>query len=121
MKKNRKCIILCGNKEAGLLEETQGGFRFAYFQEYLNQNSPPISLTLPVRKQPYESDHLFSFFYGLLPEGQRKRNLCRDYKIDDNDYFGILLISARDDTIGNILIRDISDEKDEFPLEDDSL
>ncbi len=121
MKKSRKCIILCDNEEAGLLEETQGGFRFAYFQDYLNKNSASISLTLPVRKQPYESDHFFSFFYGLLPEGQQKRNLCKDYKIDENDYFGILLISARDDAIGNILIKDISAEKDEFPVEDDSL
>ena len=30
----------------------------------------PISLTLPKREEPYESEYLFLFYTYLLPEGE---------------------------------------------------
>jgi serine/threonine-protein kinase HipA len=37
---------------AGLLKETDDGYEFAYLPEYLTQAREPISLTMPLRKEP---------------------------------------------------------------------
>ncbi len=52
---------------AGILtEEAQDAYVFAYAPDY---NGPPISLTMPVRSDPYGFDTFPAFFDGLLPEG----------------------------------------------------
>ena len=48
---------------------------------------------------------LFPFFYGLLSEGINKDIQCRLYKIDENDDFTRLLLTAREDTIGSITVK----------------
>lgn len=43
---------------------------FEYAKEYLERkDAHPISLTLPLREKPYESETILPFFDGLLPEG----------------------------------------------------
>ena len=55
---------------AGTLSETEDGYRFAYDADYLSSENPrAVSLTLPLRDEPYDSSTLFSFFDGLIPEG----------------------------------------------------
>ena len=49
---------------AGHLEETNDGFAFTYDPVYL-PNGEAVSLTLPVRLEPYTSPTLFPFFQGL--------------------------------------------------------
>ena len=56
---------------AGLISETETGYRFAYDHNYLQNGGKLISVSLPLRPEPYESPRLFSFFDGLLPEGFR--------------------------------------------------
>jgi len=100
----RKAIIFYGEIEAGLLEETETGFRFTYSEEFLNSPSP-VSITLPVRKEPYEDRELFPFFQGLLPEGWYLDIVLMKMKIDRNDLFGILLATCGE-TIGMISIKE---------------
>jgi serine/threonine-protein kinase HipA len=109
--KYRRAEVICDGLAAGILEEVTEGYRFTYLPQYLNQKfrSSPVSLTLPLRAESYESPSLFAFFYGLIPEGSMREILCRRQRIDENDYFGILLLSTQEDTIGNILIRPLSD------------
>ena len=64
-----------------------------------------ISLTIPLRKEPYISKTLFSFFDGLIPEGWLLNVVSRNWKIDINDRFGLLLVSCKD-TIGNVSIEE---------------
>lgn len=93
---------------AGLLEETETGFRFTYESEYLRDaNTSPIGLTMPKRATPFESDHLFPFFYGLLAEGVAKDIQCRELRIDENDSFGRLLKSAGSDPIGSVTVEEV--------------
>jgi serine/threonine-protein kinase HipA len=40
----------------------------------------------------------------MLPEGTNKQAICKLNKIDLNDYFGLLLTVATEDTIGAITI-----------------
>lgn len=101
----RNAFIYIREVFAGILSETDEGYSFAYDNEYLeNPLNPPVSLTLPLRQEPYSSNVLFSFFDGLIPEGWLLDEVINNWKIDRKDRFGILLVSAID-PIGAISVR----------------
>lgn len=108
----RKAIVLYKETEAGLLTQHEdGSYTFQYKGLWVDNDSmPSISLTLPKRHEEYKSDHLFPFFYNLLPEGTNKRMVCKQHKIDYDDYFSLLMITARIDTIGAVKVSQISDK-----------
>lgn len=97
---------------AGFIDKAEnGGYIFTYEDSYFkNQQSPPISLTLPKSSRQHQSEKLFPFFFGLLSEGINKDIQCRLYKIDENDDFTRLLLTAGDDTIGAITVKPEDDE-----------
>lgn len=102
----RKARILYKNEEAGILiQHDNGSFTFKYENSWMSDASKPaISLTLPKSQQQYRSDFLFSFFYNMLPEGSNKQIVCKLNKLDSNDYFGLLLTTAKNDNIGAIKV-----------------
>ena len=102
-----KGIVYNNGITAGIIEKDVNGYYiFRYDAAYLNNNdTPPVSLTLPKTQQEYRSTLLFPFFYGLLSEGINKDIQCRLYKIDENDDFTRLLLTARYDTIGAITVK----------------
>jgi len=105
--KQRSAIVLYNGKLAGLLTKTGSRYRFTYDGAYLEKSdSRPVSITLPLRREPYESEALFPNFINILSEGANKRLQCRLLKIDENDYFGLLLATAKDDSIGPITIQE---------------
>jgi len=102
----RKADIYVHETKAGVLEETETGYRFQYDPEYLSQkDDEQVSLTLPIRKDPYESQVLFPFFDGLIPEGWLLDVVEDTWKVNPKDRMGILLVSCRD-TIGNVSVRE---------------
>lgn len=106
----RKGLVYNHGVLAGTLEETPDGFVFTYANEYLvAPDAQSISLTLPKRAEPYISKHLFAFFYGLLAEGTTRQLQCQHLKIDENDYFGLLLKTAHSDTIGSVTIVEVNE------------
>jgi len=101
----RKAFVYVCNQYAGLLEETDAGYSFAYDKKYLSSGTPlPVSLTLPLQERSFESRTLFAFFDGLIPEGWLLDIVSHNWKIDQNDRFGLLLAACRD-CIGNVSIR----------------
>ena len=81
------------------------GYSFEYDRDYLRSGgASAVSLTLPLSEETYSSKTLFSFFDGLIPEGWLLGVITRNWKIDQKDRFGLLLISCRD-AIGNVSIR----------------
>ncbi|GAB5520354.1 MAG: HipA N-terminal domain-containing protein [Rhodothermales bacterium] len=56
----------------------------------------PISLTMPVRPDPYLFDRFPPFFDNLLPEGWQLDALLRKAKLDKHDYLGQLLVVGGD-------------------------
>jgi serine/threonine-protein kinase HipA len=98
----RKARVLYKDLFAGVIEETEFGYRFTYAVEFIAKGIP-ISFTLPLRSEPYESKTLFSFFSGLLPEGWYMDLVTSKLKIDKNDKFGVLLATCRD-TIGAVSV-----------------
>lgn len=103
----RQAEIYFKGKKAGLLTQNdEGSFIFQYDDLWLSDTSKPsISLTLPKTKHPYTSDYLFPFFYNMLPEGSNKQVVCKHMRIDPDDYFGLLLTTARYDTIGAVTVK----------------
>lgn len=101
----RRGTVYYRDRIAGELVEDDDGYRFSYAADYLADGSvPSISLTLPKRTAPYYSEHLFSFFSGLLAEGVQKAIQCRYLKIDEDDEFGRLLATSRNDCIGAVYV-----------------
>jgi len=92
---------------AGYLErDALGQYRFSYEEHYFcDPQKPAISLTLPKQQRVHHSSELFAFFFGLLSEGVNKEIQCRALRIDENDHFKRLLLTAGEDTIGAITIK----------------
>ncbi|MBN1597360.1 MAG: HipA N-terminal domain-containing protein [Bacteroidales bacterium] len=97
-----------GNLAGTLIETDQGRFEFTYDNNYYNDSSmPAISLTLPKSQQTYTSEYLFPFFYNMLSEGTNRLVQSKHLRIDEQDFFGLLLATAKYDTTGAITIKQI--------------
>lgn len=82
---------------AGMLREDENGFSFVYDPSYLQQPyAEPISLSMPLRKEPYEDKVLFPFFDGLIPEGWLLNIAERSWKIKQRDRMSLLLACCKD-------------------------
>jgi HipA-like protein len=106
----RSAQILYKKEPAGVLtQHDDGSFLFSYSSEWIeNDEKPPVSLTLPKADNPFRSTYLFAFFYNMLPEGTNKNVICKQHRIDPSDHFGLLLVSAKYDTIGAVQVVEIS-------------
>jgi HipA-like protein len=102
----RQAKIVYKNEEAGLLiQHNDGSFTFRYHDTWMSDSKKSeISLTLPKNKQEYHSKFLFPFFYNMLPEGSNKQLICKYNRIDKNDYFGLLITIAQNDSIGAVTV-----------------
>ena len=101
-------IYFKGEKAGLLIQQDDGNFTYRYDDLWMADNTKPsISLTLPKNKQEYKSNYLFPFFYNMLPEGTNKLVVCKHLRIDNDDYFSLLLTTARYDTIGAVTVKKI--------------
>ncbi len=102
----KQLIILKNNIKAGVLTETdKGEYIYRYDDVYFNNNKmSAISLTLPKSQQEFRSKILFPFFFNILSEGVNLKLQCQQLKIDENDFFGLLMATAQFDTIGAISV-----------------
>ncbi len=98
----RRADIFQSGILAGYLQEEQdGGWFFEYVDGY---EEIPISLTLPVRKEPYTFKVFPAVFDGLLPEGEQLEALLKKHKIDRNDCFK-QLVTVGQDLVGSLSVR----------------
>ena len=96
----RQAKVLYKGIPSGVVSQADdGSFRFCY--------DPPISLVMAKREEPYTCKALFPVFFHLLPEGNNRVQLCRAFRLDLEDDFGLLLQIAKHDTIGAITIQEI--------------
>lgn len=105
MPTRRGCVYVHG-RFAGAIEERDDVFAFTYDREYLEiPDVPPVSLTLPLRAEPYASKTFLPFFDGLLPEGWLLDVAARHWKLDPRDRMGLLL-TVCEDCIGAVHVVD---------------
>jgi serine/threonine-protein kinase HipA len=107
MRACRSAQVFYQDTLAGYLAETPQGYLFQYAAAFLNRHTP-ISLSLPLQKDPFISPELFPFFRGLLPEGWYLDLVSTTQKVDEKDAFGLLLTTATQDSIGAVTIRPLS-------------
>ena len=109
MEAYRTAYVYVRETFAGILKETDAGYSFIYDTEYLDGENPlAVSLTLPLQKNEYRSKTLFSFFDGLIPEGWLLNVVSHNWKIDQKDRFGLLLVACKD-PIGNVQIKGVKE------------
>ncbi len=105
----RRGIVSLAGTFVGVIEETESGTRFTYDKSWLeNPQRLPISLTLPVRAEPYEYRGLHPFFENLLPEGWLLEISTAKLKIPKDDAFGLLLATCAD-CVGAVEIRNATE------------
>lgn len=103
----RQCEVYINKDKAGVLTETDDRqYIFTYDCHYLEDlSNTPVSLTMPLRQEPYRSGHLFPFFFNMLSEGENRAVQSQLLHIDQDDDFGIMLATAQFDTIGAVTIK----------------
>ncbi|HCC86008.1 MAG: HipA N-terminal domain protein [Bacteroidetes bacterium 38_7] len=106
----RKAAIKIENELAGWLTQDELGYHFVYEKSYaMKPGARPVSLTLPLRDEPYTSKVLFPFFDGLIPEGWLLDIAERNWKLNPRDRMGLLLVCCKD-CIGNVSVEAINEE-----------
>lgn len=100
----RKIGVWLYNKPAGTLSEDESGFIFCYEANYVGN---ALSLSMPVRAEPYISEELHPFFKGLAPEGWLRKRYSEIQKIDDKDLFGLLMQNGND-LLGAVILKEIT-------------
>ena len=93
----KKALIYFRDILAGRLAETEDGYEFQYETTYLARpQAEPISLTLPLREEAFQSPLLFPFFDGLIPEGWLLDVAMRNTDISILDRMSLLLLCCKD-------------------------
>lgn len=93
----RRAIVRLDGERVGTLVEHGRQVTFAYDAEWLaHGDAVPVSLTLPLRPEPYVSDGLHPFFENLLPEGWLLELATKKLKIAKDDAFGLLVATCAD-------------------------
>ena len=93
----KSALIYFKDSFAGRLSETDEGFVFQYDAVYLKSDeAQPISLTLPLQTEVYESPVLFPFFDGLIPEGWLLDVALRNTDVSILDRMSLLLLCCKD-------------------------
>ncbi len=100
----RQAKVYYKDELAGVLKETDKGYVFQYDKDFIKKNIP-ISVSLPVQQEPFESEKLFPFFRGLLPEGWYLDIVSATQHVDSRDMFGVLVSTTSVDTIGAVTLR----------------
>lgn len=108
----RQLEVYVNEVKAGVLTELKPGkgYTFVYSADYVASDLPPVSLSLPKRTEVYEAENLFPFFTNLLPEGANRRVVCREKRIDNNDFFGMLMATVGTDMIGSVNFREVEND-----------
>lgn len=95
---------------AGFIEQSEGEYKFTYDPEYLSSPlAQPVSLALPLRKEPYREKTMIPYFDGLIPEGWLLSIAEKNWKIDRKDRMSMLLTVCQD-CIGAVKVVDASEE-----------
>lgn len=105
--------VLFKNIHAGVVWQDENGYGFEYDKDYLQLKKPvAVSLTLPLREEPYLSNTMLPFFDGLIPEGWLLEITVKNWKVNPNDRMGLLLIACKD-CIGAVSVEPIETKEEE--------
>lgn len=108
-------VVSLDGQRVGRLEEIGEHTRFSYDASWLaRRDAVAVSLTMPLRPEPYETRGLHPFFENLLPEGWLLEIATSKLKISKDDAFGLLLATCAD-CVGAVEVRPVSAQDDPNP------
>lgn len=111
MKRSGK--VFFKDRLAGIVWQDENGYGFEYDKNYLQLKSAvPVSLTLPLRVEPYLQNTMIPFFDGLIPEGWLLDIIVKNWKVNVNDRMQLLLIACKE-CIGAVSIEPIEIKEEE--------
>ena len=94
---SRGAIVRLDGQRVGTLIEDDRTVSFQYDEAWLQHaGAVPVSLTLPLRNEPYATTGLHPFFENLLPEGWLLEIATSKLKISKDDAFGLLVATCAD-------------------------
>ena len=101
----KQAVVYWKTFKAGILTESK---------DYLTMpEAQSISLSMPLREEPFQSHTFLPFFDGLIPEGWLLDIAQKNWKIDVRDRMALLLACCRD-CIGAVSIEPVNvPEEDE--------
>ncbi len=75
----------------GSLTQTAGKLSFTYHDSWLaHPDSQALSCSLPLQADAFNDAQSRPFFAGLLPEGELRKLLARQFQVSDANSFGLL-------------------------------
>lgn len=78
-------------EKVGTLNQNDKGIQFQYDSTYLNQTrSRALSVSLPLRAEPFDSSKLQGFFEGLIPEGKTRIELAHRLGVSPSNWLSLL-------------------------------
>lgn len=90
---SRALDVYLHDQLAGTLTQADDGqLAFAYAADYLRENSPAISVSLPPREEPFPDAITRPYFSGLLPDERARRMLASALGVSEGNAFGLLEI-----------------------------
>jgi serine/threonine-protein kinase HipA len=97
--------VFFNDRRVGYLSKTKDGFIFKYDKDFLDSSDCfPIAYNFPLKSEEFTSKKLFPFFEGLVSEGWLLKIQSQSLKIDERDFFS-MLIENGEDLIGGIRIK----------------
>lgn len=83
--------VFLHDRRVGTLERLpQARLQFGYSKQWTGEGGAPLSLSLPVRADPFEHPECAPFFEGLLPEGDFLRATARAFHVSAQNPFALL-------------------------------
>ena len=81
------------DKFVGTLATTSNrGIAFQYDSNYLEHDTLPLSLSLPLRAEEYSQDECLPYFSGLLPEGSIRSQVSNYFHISETSIIKLLAL-----------------------------
>lgn len=86
-----KLVVVIGNETVGnLWLDDKKRFCFQYESKWTKTSQIPLSLSLPIRDEPYLDDESHAFFANLLPEQKIREVVARNLGVSSQNDFGLL-------------------------------
>lgn len=86
-----RLVVYIDNTVVGYLWlDKKRTFCFQYDENWLQKCTIPLSLSLPLRSEPYLADESHSFFANLLPEQKVRHIVARNLGVSPQNDFGLL-------------------------------
>ncbi len=84
-------VFLHGRLAGRLMLRDNGLTSFQYEDAWLDlDNARPLSLSLPLRREPYAHRDCMPFFGGLLPDGRSRQQIARVLGVSEENEFALL-------------------------------